>query len=210
MPKHLYTIEAGTTLPDPAGLPEGYPFAQDNGDGTHTLHALYGGAWQALGGSPGGGGGGGTPAGVGDFAFWKRTGVQDPTSNTFDYTADLAASSGTSITVDSSSAWITTWASAAPVLVAGVYSFTLSQTKSAAFWTDLQLLDDTGTGLTWTPSALSIGDILYMIAQDNGAGIFVALASITLYVPAGTHVDLGRAIGSDTGAQTNLLIQKVG
>src|SRR4051812_12403065 len=55
MPKHLWTVPSGAALPDPTGLPEGYPYALDNGDGTHPLHGLFAGSWEAL------GGGGGAP-----------------------------------------------------------------------------------------------------------------------------------------------------
>lgn len=55
MPKHLYTIPAGSALPtDVANLPEGSPFIVEAA-GVLTLYALSGGAWKQAGGGGGGG-----------------------------------------------------------------------------------------------------------------------------------------------------------
>jgi len=62
MPKHLFTIPYGTTLPDPAGLPEGYPFRLDP---DNVLYTITGGVFVALAGG-GTGGGGGTGDGFHD------------------------------------------------------------------------------------------------------------------------------------------------
>lgn len=59
MPKHLYTLPAGTVLPDPAGSPEGYPFLLESGAGatlTQELYAIKAGAYAKLAGGGGGGG----------------------------------------------------------------------------------------------------------------------------------------------------------
>lgn len=58
MPKHLYTIPSGTTLPAVTGLPEGSPFLLLTSDETvpGTLHVLQGSAFVEVGAGGGGGG----------------------------------------------------------------------------------------------------------------------------------------------------------
>lgn len=51
MPKHLYTIPSGVSLPtDLTDFVQGSPFILDNGDSTYTLYSLLGATptWVAL------------------------------------------------------------------------------------------------------------------------------------------------------------------
>src|SRR5438445_519680 len=58
MPKHLTTLPHGTALPNPATVPDGYPFLLESGSGPSLKRMLYqnqGGTWQVAGGGGGGG-----------------------------------------------------------------------------------------------------------------------------------------------------------
>lgn len=156
----------------------------------------------------GGGGGGGGGVGVGDYARWRRNGVKDSTSNTFDYAGDLAASSGTSIAVDSSTGWIAAWDSPAPVLAAGLYTITLGGFQSTFWYSGFGLFDATGSKFEPYPNVATTWE--WNSVPDAG-GTQKISGSATVLVPADTHIDLNHwPADANTNTWIDLIVQKVG
>lgn len=176
-----------------------------------TLKRWTGSEWEYV----GPGVSGASVTGLGDYGRWHRDGGPvDATSGSFDFTVDLADSLGTSIAVDSSSAWITSvagWGWAVPrVTVAGLY-LVKALIPAGAGMTSISgsvvFVDDGGNNIApWNAEKPTLG-----WHGTSPAAADAARFDSTLYLPAGAHFDFGSLslAGGDPNSM-DLYIQHVG
>jgi len=216
MPKHLYTIPYGTSLPSPAGLPEGYPFRLDP---DNILYTIKDGAFVAL---TGGGGGGGTTGFTDNFDRSDRVldgdngwAQSDPPN-----TADLSIVGGV-VKVPVGAATTSGWA---PIVhnrndgdpnVADV-TVTITRTDTTGFTYFVPLSDaDFQTGLhvdtdgSSTPLGISphMGGSDYGDLVADGTGVTVHPGVYAAWTPSGT-ITL-RATYNNTTRAFNVYVNSV-
>lgn len=149
---------------------------------------------------------------IGDFASWSRLGVVDGTTNSFDWTADLQGSAGTSIVVDTSAEWADpstgNWGyPAAKVTETGTYAITLTISEDVACVASLGIYDDAGQNLAGNPLG-GHGGALRAEGYLGADALYRGVAHITIHLAADSHIDVQNVTVGVNG-ELGLLVQRV-
>lgn len=142
---------------------------------------------------------------VSDYARWVATAV-DGDSSSLDFVADLDTSDGSSVVVDDSAAWVTDvagWGYAvAKVTVNGRYAISRAAVAAEGeSWLPPQFFDPTGAPVPPLGNTTRLGGFAV------GGGELAGSSSVTVYLPAGTHIDTPGAPA--TATLLELLIERV-